>query len=289
MRSFCLMLLILCVSSIAVAQNKISKSEFTAKFIEQVKPISPDADFTIVSDLLIDSVDKQGMKSYIDLGNSYDSYLSGTRDLDQLILDRVASQKNIQRTLENMEVRSILPVIKNVHFMKKVQQQIKKAGHDESAFPFYYEKLNDDLYLMFAFDDENSMKFVSTADINKLGLTETIRDIAAKNISAHYQSVNATLKEMDKGAQGRFFIFQADESYEASILTALEFIQPESMNFKGDVVVFIPARNIALLADAGDQKSIEIATHIAQEGFKELGYSISPFGYIFKEGKWQRL
>ncbi|GIU14842.1 hypothetical protein TUM4261_30920 [Shewanella sp. c952] len=289
MRNICLMLVVLLTPAIAAAQDVISKTEFTAKFIEQARASVPSTEYTIVADLQITSDDKNGYQSHIHLGSSYDTYLAGDRDLELVILDRVATEKTIRHAFENKKVTTILPVIKNVHYINAVKEQMLKAGQSESEVPLYFEKINDDLYLLFVFDTESSMRYVSPADVKNLDLTEQIRDIAAQNITSYFNRVDAKFEALDNEEVGRVIRFKADTNYEASILTALEFIRTDEMNFIGEAVVFVPGRNMVLFADSGDIKSLAKAAHIAQKGFKELGYPISPFGYILREGKWYRL
>jgi len=172
--------------------------------------------------------------------------------------------------------------------MNRALDQLKESGYDKNESPFFFEKINDDLYLMYVFDSQDSMRFVSRKDVEKYHIKESIRDIASKNLEHHYSKIQAEFSEVDTQGNGNIYLFSADDNYEASIITAFDYLKSIKSEINGAPVVFIPARNRAIIVGSKDTIAIALASKIASQGYDELGYSISPYGYVNINGKWSR-
>ena len=266
----------------------MTKNEFTSGFLIHLRTQIPDSNFRVVTDLRIHTKDVNGYELNIFLDNAYDVYLSGSRDVELIYTDQLDSIKSQKLALSGSDVKSILPVLKPRDYIETARKQLKSSGYDKESLPFYYEKINDDIYLMYVFDSKESMRFVSPGDVKKHGIRESISSIASKNMEIYYEKLGANLREIDTKGNGRVYLFSADENYEASILASIGYLNRAKIDSKGDLVVFIPARNIALIVDSEDADAIKLATKLAIQGYNELGYSISPYGYINTSGKWER-
>lgn len=266
----------------------ISKHEFTLEFNRYLEEKVKDSEFSVMGDLHLHASGMEGYELNIYLDNAYEVYLSGVRDIDLIFNDQLESIKNQKKTLSNSDVKSILPVIKPYAYIESSIVQLKEAGYDKDDIPLFYEKLNEDLYLMYVFDSAESMRFVSPKEVEKHGIKDSIRDIASKNIESYYSKIEAQLREIDTKGNGRAYLFFADENYEASILMGVDYLKRLKLEIDGDPVVFIPARNVVLIVGSNDSKAIDMASSIAARGYRELGYAISPFGYKYLDGKWSR-
>jgi len=270
----------------AHAGRILTKSEFTQAFYKKLVAEITDAKFEIKSELTVYSNDLNGNKITISLDNAYISYSSGEKDLATAIATQVESIKDMKAASGQTDIETILPVIKPRDYIDAVKQQTKIYDEKDLRFPMYYEKLNNDLYVLFVYDSEKSMRFVTPDDVKKQKLTSKLRKIAASNLITYFKKLPLQYEQLDTKGVGEIYILVADKNYEASTLLINEFI--ESIPIKGEAVVFAPARNMVLLAGAADKDGVKLAKVLAQQGYDQLAYPISPYGYINKGGKWVR-
>lgn len=287
-RIFILISALLMSFGIYAGKLMMTEQEFTLVFFDRLKVSIPDSQFEIVSDLRIHTKDINGYELNIFLDNAYDVYKSESREFDIIYDDQLASINNQRTVFLNTDVKSILPVLKPRDYIEIAKKQLKEAGYDKEGLPFYYEKLNEDIYKMFVFDSQDSMRFVSPDDVKIHGISDSISGIASTNMERYYKNLGAQINEIDTKGNGRVWLFSADENYEASILAVFGYLELSMQEDGSDLVVFVPARNIALIVKASDYKAIQVASNLAVQWYDELGYAISPYGYINKSGKWLR-
>lgn len=266
----------------------LNKQEFTNAFYEQLKIKMPNTGFEVIGDLQIHTPDIEGYQLNIFLDNAYDVYSSGMKSMEQVFQDQLTALKNQSESFSNNNIRSIFPVLKPKDYIETARKQLSAAGYDKSELPFYYKKFNNDTYVLYVFDTEQSMRFVTVKDVQELSIQETISSIAKKNIEGYFANIEAVISQVDTGDDGQIFIFSADENYEASVLFATSYLETKLKARIEDFVVFVPARNIVLIVPENDNVGLELATQLATQGFSELGYSISPYGYVYRNGQWTR-
>lgn len=266
----------------------MTEGEFTTRVLERLKAGIPESEFEVVGELKIIAQSQSGYELTIFLDNAYDVYRSGTRGIELVYEDQVATLKSHELALSNNDIRSILPVSKPRAYLDKARQQLEEAGYDKERLPFYFDKVNDDIYQMYVFDSQDSMRFVTPEDVEKYSIRNSISSIASRNMELYYAKIGAQLVELDTGGNGRIYQFSADENYESSILASFGYLERMGLDSSEGWVVFVPARSIALVVDAGDSTALELASRLAFEGYYELGYAISPYGYIKKNHSWVR-
>lgn len=274
--------------SSAVAESKLmSKSDFTNEFVKVLQVEIPQMEFKIVSDLHViaktadDSLD-------IFLDNRYAGYISAQTNFETICLDEIKSIKDKEIYFTDKNIDSIMPVLKPKDYIDMVKEQLKQTNKELNTLPFYYEKLNDDIFVLYVFDLPNSMQFVSEEDIKKYHIEKTIRTIAIKNLENYYKTSDVKIEKIDTKKRGDLYVFTADQTYEASLLLANIFLKNQNIPVKGDIVVFLPARDTLFFTGSKDVEGLKTASILATQGYSELAYAISPYGYININGKWER-
>ncbi len=268
---------------------ELTKSQFTAKFHETLKREFPKSTFTIVSELKIHSKDVDGYEMTIFLDNAYNDYLSKQATLGEVLEGRIDTLKNQKKARTSSEIGDIFPVMKPGNYLENVRKQLAGSGYGNEEPPMFYEKLNDDIYIFYVFDSPESMNFVTKGDMKKLKLgADEIRKTAISNLEKYYTSIGAYVRQLDTKGRGKIFSFEADENYEASALLTKGIWKKTTMPVDGKFVAFTPARNILLIVGGDDSIGIRIASELSAQGYAELGYSISPHGYIKEGKKWVR-
>jgi len=288
MRIKLLLILTLLITTVANAEKKQTAAEFTNGFFQALSSELPDEEFKIVGDLHLTAVDINGYELTIFLDNAYASYKAGEQEIDAVYSDRISSFKNQKLSFSTNDVKSILPALKPKAYIEAVLQQVKNAGGSDKSFPLYYEQLNSDLYITYIFDSPSSMRSVSPEFVKEQGFEKNIRALASKNLDAYYRDKGIQFRELDTDGAGRVFQFIVDQNYEASLVASLSFWKEKRLDVDGDLVVFTPARNIVYLVGSNDIAGIKFASEISAKQYSEVGYSISPHGYVISNGVWRR-
>jgi len=151
-------------SSLSFAQNDLSKIEFTNLYVEEVKSIQQSITVKVIEPLKIEFIDKDGFESTTHLDNAYSEYINSPNTLDEIVKRYavvVGDMKNAKD--KKYPIKQIFPVLKDFQYIREISKMLE--GRNEKGFPFYYEKLNDVLYILYAFDTETSLQFVTESDI----------------------------------------------------------------------------------------------------------------------------
>ena len=270
--------------------SNLSKQDFTKEFVKVISAEIKESDFVVISNLEVHTNNIGGYELDIYLDNTYDTYTSGSRSLQEAFNDQINSIRSQQAAYSNNSIKSIFPVLKPKSYLEIVKKQLRDSGYDKDGLPFYLETLNSDIYIMYVFDTPESMRFVSREDIEKLNIeTSLVRSIATKNLDNYYHKIGAQLQQLDTGGNGTVYMFTADENYEASVLISTFLFDKVNFILNGEFVVFVPARNTVLIVPSQDTVGIKLASKLALQGYSELGYSISPYAYKRVLGVWQRI
>ncbi|MEZ5472733.1 MAG: DUF1444 family protein [Marinicella sp.] len=271
----------------AYTAKVMTQTEFTMAFVQYLSKELPETQFSVVSDLrLYGSVNDYELNVFLD--NAFDVYVSESQTINEVFQSQLNSIKNHAKTFATEDVKAIMPVIKPKEYILNARAQMAEAGYQEDELPLYYEKLNEDLFLMYVFDTTESMRFVSPEDVEKLDIKSSIEGIAKRNMELYFEKIGTRFDEIDTRGNGRIYMFAVDENYEASVLITNNFLKHANITVEGEPVLFLPARNFVLITGSKDSKATRLASVLAQKAYSELGYSISPYGYVNQAGQWQR-
>lgn len=269
------------ISTFTYATNEMSRMDFTNNYVQRVKTDHKDFTSKITKPLevVFKASDGEERISYLD--NAYSEYLNSPEDLNEILKRYTGSFNNLLLAGElNYKKEQIFPVIKDHHYIKQVSEIMKKRKG--KGFPFYYEKLNDALYILYAFDTENSIQFVNESDIKELGIKkEELLDIAKENLRKSIPNVSI------KGENSTLSMIVADGNYEASFLLFDSLWTNEYFPVKGDIVVYVPSRDFVLVTGSNDSKNLAKAHSIVFEENQKWSHVVADVGFIRKNNKWE--
>lgn len=267
----------------------LSEKAFTEHVLTALVEAFDNTEFAYDGELRILARDAQGNESIVFLRNAFANHAADLYPLERIVQEQVEAFAGQLQGMASADARSIIPVIKPADYIATVQAQLKQAGREGDEFPFYMQRLNEDLYVFFVFDSPSSMRFVAPADVEKLGLAEeSLLALARANLDAYYREYGASLSKLDTGGQGDLYLLSVDENYEASGLLSTRLWDKQNLPVAGDFVAFLPARNLMLVVGSEDAAGLELAARLARDAYMELGYAISPYGYVLSERGWIR-
>lgn len=278
MKYIVLVLLIL-QSLCTYASDLLSPDAFTAHYVKVIEAQYPDIKVTIKEPLALSIAYPDGgtMNSFLD--NAYIEYQKDPDNIDTVIV-AYASGLDQTRELESAEftLAEVMPVIKDINYIEQVGEMLKEADADNGLV---YEPLNEELFVVYVFDTPTSIRFMTQSDLVELGVEQSsLREAALTNLQNVLQHVQL------EGDPASLSMLVADGMYEASMLLFDGIWSKQQFPVKGDIVVYVPARDVVLIT--GSEDMVGLAT-IQEILFDKQGFAhpISKSGFVFKSGKWE--
>jgi len=279
MKIFILAFVCFFISS-AAAESILNESAFTQRYanavITKTKVVSAD----IKDRLEIEMTYSNGETSTAYLDNAYMNYRSSPGELDAIINAYInALTKSSSDVKSNIEKEHIFPVIKDRGYMEQITKLMNHSSKGE--LPFYYEKLNDVLYVMYAIDTPSSIKFMPKEDINVLGVEEgELRNLSMANL------MNANESLQIQGDRSTVSMVVADGIYEASFLLYDDLWTKENFPVKGDIVVYVPSRDVLIVTGSEDTESLETVRGIVHNLESQWSHAVTDIGFVREKNKW---
>jgi len=249
---------------VSIANDILSKKEFSERYREAVSKMHPDARFEMIGDLELKIILPEGKEQTSFLNNAYADYSNNPSEIDS-VLHTYAESLSLSKKLEEetFSNEQIFPVIKDFRYIEQVNYMFEKSG----SKGLVYEKLNDVLYILYAFDTPKSIRFMAendlvSTDLNKSELLEVSKNNLQKNIP------NLRLE----GDPSSLSMLVADGTYESSFLLFDNLWTKEQFPVKGNIVVYVPSRDLVLITGSEDKENLLRDPH-------EFDHSISSFPF----------
>ncbi|WP_457618858.1 DUF1444 family protein [Lutibacter sp.] len=204
------------------------------------------------------------------LYNAYTEYRIDPSEINSIFEKSIVwvNDKN-KKTMEN-----IVPIIKGKRFYMEIQDL--KFGKD-----LYFEKLNEELYIYYAFDNEHHISYVKIEDLKKLEISSNeIRDVAIDNLI----TLVPQIKRIDFDG---FFIITANGIYESSLILLDDIWTKENFPVKGDFVIAIPAREVLLITGTQEEKGLKILKEKYLNDDMEYSYFITKEMFVLRNSRWE--
>ncbi|HPT48741.1 MAG TPA: DUF1444 family protein [Accumulibacter sp.] len=275
------------VSSLSFASQML-ESDFTQYFTNRASEVLKDVQFRVLRPLQVNSKDVNGYELTIFLDNAYAQYRSVPDNLRSIVDSHIQSIRSQRDLLGAKTAKSIFGVVKPADYLITVRRQLTQAGLGDKELPLVFERVNDELYVFYVFDSDNGIRMITKKDLAEIKVAETtIRSIATQNLSTYFDKKGVTIRPLDKIGNAKVYLVSLDENYEASILLLSKYWNKQTFDVRGQLVAFVPARNMVLVTGAGDSEGMRIAGYLASSAFKEAGYAISPKGFVNEAGSWK--
>jgi uncharacterized protein YtpQ (UPF0354 family) len=274
-------------STLSLAAH-MTETEFTRYFVDRAAVALKDVQFQIVRPLQVKSKAVGGYELTALLSNAYAQYTSSPESLIFIIDSQVQSIKSQRELLRSKTAKSIFAVAKPADYLEVVKRQLTQAGLGDKEIPLVFERMNDELYVFYVFDSDNGMRLITKKDLTEIKVDEAaIRSIATQNLSAYFDRNGLKVRRLEKIGNAKVYVATLDENYEASILLLTKYWNQRTFDVQGQMVAFVPARNMVLVTGTRDAEGMRVAEYLASSAFKEVGYAISPKGFVNEAGSWK--
>ncbi len=262
----------------------LPKQQFLEYFVKALKTQFPAVQVTQLDELNIKITNLNGMETNSFLGNAYQAYTSGSRSLDTVIGEKLASLVEMVSQPQVNESQVLLAVVRSAGFIAATKEQLGAVGISSDALPFICEPLNEELFICYVLDSAAGMRFLNEDERQTLNLpVESLRHLSSESLKVYFEQRQARLEQLDTRGNGDVFRFRVDGNYDASVVLLPDQINAIAEQIAGVPVIFIAARDMVLIAREGDLSGLHSASHLAQQAFDELAYAISPRGLVLRD------
>ncbi|RZV36495.1 MAG: DUF1444 family protein [Chromatiales bacterium] len=262
------------------AAEPLTPKQFTVRYAEAVEAAYEGSTAQVVGNLEVEisSADKQSVRSFLD--NAYANYEADPEALDDVLQQYVGAVANTLYPPSSNDIGNLFPVIKDNSYIAEVKEVLSQSkDYDSSAsFPLHYEQLNRELVVMYAFDSETGISFASTEDIEAFDVAgPALRKRAVENLMNY-------LPDISREGSNSLFLLVADGNYEASLLLADDIWTRDNFDVAGDIVVFVPARDVLLVTGSDDAEGLATARNLIASN--DWSYFISEHAFVRTSDGW---
>ncbi|MCH4296695.1 DUF1444 family protein [Shewanella sp. 3B26] len=267
-----------CISS-SYSIDFFNKTEFSKKYSSVVVELHSGAKAEIRGELEVKITMPNGKELTAFLDNAYKDYLNSPKDIE-IIIQNYASSLNLSDDLENNKFGKeyIFPVIKDNVYIQQIEDMFKDSGKKGLV----YEKLNDVLYVVYAFDTPKAIRFMTEEDLLETGVKrDELRELAKGNLKKSIPNIHL------EGDTSRLSMLVADGMYEASFLLFDGVWTKEQIPVNGDIVVYAPTRGLLLITGSEDEESLAKIHSIVYNPENNWSHIVAEVGFIRVGNTWK--
>jgi uncharacterized protein YtpQ (UPF0354 family) len=260
-------------------------SAFTTHFLTLAQPLLAGVRAAVIKPLHVRCTTQDGNFDLF-LDNGYAAYREQPMALEAVVRRQLAA---LHELLAPPSERTILAMIKPADYVSAVRQQLDQVGHDGKSLPLVYRPLNDDLVVVLAFDSAAGIQMLTPDDAAAAEMSELdLYRLALRNLAAHVAAQQLRVQRLDAGSTAAVYGLGLDQTYEASVLLLDDYWKAPGFAVAGEIVAFVPTRDRVLVTGSADAEGLRVAAALTQTWYAEGGYAISPHGYVYRAGRWER-
>lgn len=247
---------------------------FTEKFFAQLqKEIGP-LELESIAELQLVIKHEKGSFSH-HLGNAW-AELQQSPNQEEAIIERfVKAARSLYLPEEELNKERIVPVLRG---MENAQELMDQNGDLSDVYA--WELYNDALYIFYAIDQENSIRYLKESELQSLGINKSeLRELAVANL------LNL-IPDMECHGEDGYYMLTAGGNYEASLLLATSIWNQENFPVSGELVTAVPSRDVLLITGSLNKEGLRQMTAAIDEIYNEGSYVVSPNVFAWKQDRF---
>ncbi|MDP5133178.1 MAG: hypothetical protein NWQ54_20035, partial [Paraglaciecola sp.] len=178
--------LVSCFAPLFAQESVVSPEAFRQKFIDTLEEKIPGVKTQITEEMEVHILEPEefGFINYLD--NVYIRYQNNPQDLDILMEEYIDSilAMSKQKTSKIL-LQDLVPVLKDKAYIDNIKNVMggKKNKEGKPNTTLFYEPINSELVMLFAFDSPSSLRFASVDDLAKFNLDiKALKQVAIENL-----------------------------------------------------------------------------------------------------------
>jgi uncharacterized protein YtpQ (UPF0354 family) len=271
-------LMVLGLSASTATAATLDEAQFSQAFVVKVQEIDSTAKAQVTGYLQVQVKlpDEKNSTAYLD--NAYRLYQKSPGDLQSLLKEYAQHAIGLAEGSNENASGVILPVIRAFESFTSVSPEILSDGPKGLE----YIPLTIDTGIFFVRDGDQSVSYLSHADFAKLGVPKK------ELFEGSLDTLNSGSHETNV-ASSVFMAVVVGDMYASSLVLTNGYWQKFPLNFKGDLVVFLIARDTFIVTGTEEEKGMEAAKQLATKWMTDAAYPISDAPLVRLHGSWQAL
>jgi hypothetical protein len=223
---------------VAICAEMLTPPAFTQEFARALARTRPSANVSVAGDLKLTIKEMDGLVRNIQLNNAYNEYKLDPQRFDDLVATFSAIFSQSASKEAELDRTRIIPVIKDRQWLDELHNTLKAKGVAQQHLA---DRFNNELVIVYAQDDPNRMRYLTTQE--DFGLSrEELKSLAIANLKR-------VLPKIEMRSVGDVSLMSAGGNYEASLLLIDDIWSSGQIQVNGDIVVAITDARCA----AGDR------------------------------------
>ena len=262
---------------VAICAEMLTPPAFTQEFARALARTRPSANVSVADDLKLTIRETDGLVRNIQLNNSYNEYKLDPQRFDDLVATFSAIFSQSASKEAGLDRTRIIPVIKDRQWLDELHNTLKAKGVAQQHLA---DRFNDELVIVYAQDDPNRMRYLTTQE--DFGLSrEELRSLAIANLKR-------VLPKIEMGRVGDVALMSAGGNYEASLLLIDDIWSSGQIQVNGDIVVAIPTRDTLLVTGSRSRSGLKLVRELTAK-FKAQGpYELTDTLFRYRDGRFTK-
>jgi uncharacterized protein YtpQ (UPF0354 family) len=262
---------------VAICAEMLTPPAFTQEFARALARTRPSANVSVAGDLKLTIKETDGLVRNIQLNNAYNEYKLDPQRFDDLVATFSAIFSQSASKEAGLDRTRIIPVIKDRQWLDELHNTLKAKGVAQQHLA---DRFNDELVIVYAQDDPNRMRYLTTQE--DFGLSrEELRSLAIANLKR-------VLPKIEMGRVGDVALMSAGGNYEASLLLIDEIWSSGQIQVNGDIVVAIPTRDALLVTGSRSRSGLKLVRELTAK-FKAQGpYELTDTLFRYRDGRFTK-
>ena len=261
----------------AICAEMLTPPAFTQEFARALARTRPSAKVSVAGDLKLTIKETDGLVRNIQLNNAYNEYKLDPQRFDDLVATFSAIFSQSASKEAGLDRTRIIPVIKDRQWLDELHNTLKAKGVAQQHLA---DRFNDELVIVYAQDDPNRMRYLTTQE--DFGLSrEELRSLAVANLKR-------VLPKIEMGRVGDVALMSAGGNYEASLLLIDDIWSSGQIQVNGDIVVAIPTRDTLLVTGSRSRSGLKLVRELTAK-FKAQGpYELTDTLFRYRDGRFTK-
>jgi uncharacterized protein YtpQ (UPF0354 family) len=262
---------------VAICAEMLTPPAFTQEFARALARTRPSANVSVAGDLKLTIKETDGLVRNIQLNNAYNEYKLDPQRFGDLVATFSAIFSQSASKEAGLDRTRIIPVIKDRQWLDELHNTLKAKGVAQQHLA---DRFNDELVIVYAQDDPNRMRYLTTQE--DFGLSrEELRSLAIANLKR-------VLPKIEMGRVGDVALMSAGGNYEASLLLIDDIWSSGQIQVNGDIVVAIPTRDTLLVTGSRSRSGLKLVRELTAK-FKAQGpYELTDTLFRYRDGRFTK-
>ena len=262
---------------VAICAEMLTPPAFTQEFARALARTRPSANVSVAGDLKLTIKEMDGLVRNIQLNNAYNEYKLDPQRFDDLVATFSAIFSQSASKEAELDRTRIIPVIKDRQWLDELHNTLKAKGVAQQHLA---DRFNNELVIVYAQDDPNRMRYLTTQE--DFGLSrEELKALAIANLKR-------VLPKIEMGRVGDVALMSAGGNYEASLLLIDDIWSSGQIQVNGDIVVAIPTRDTLLVTGSRSRSGLKLVRELTAK-FKAQGpYELTDTLFRYRDGRFTK-